>query len=273
MANLAFRAASYAEDVSFASGTATGTRPTGTAADDGLIAIVVSAAFAPAAPPTVTGVPTGWTQIGSDVVHNGINGGVINARHTFWRRVGESSEPATYAWTLSAAAAWAVKVGCWDNIRTSGSFVQSITSNTGTGTTATATGITTDETNQKLVGIFLSDALPTWTPPSGMTEQNDGNGSSITDEDFAAAGATGNKAATASASGAWQAYAVALYSEDSTSGGSTPGGPVLRGRVLSPGRIFGGSALMRQSLAWRRQAFARDALIRRALRDTLRRVA
>lgn len=56
-------------------------------------------------------------------------------------------------------------------------------------------------------------------------------------------------------------------------GAVPPGGPVLRGRVLSPGRIFGGSTLMRQSLAWRRHAFAREALIRRALRDTLRRAS
>lgn len=215
MANLAFRAATYAEDITFTSSTATGTRPTGTAADDGLVAFVAVAALTPAVPSTITGAPTGWTQIGSDVIHNGINGGVINVRHTFWRRVGEASEPATYDWTLSGTAAWGVKVGCWDNIRTSGSFFQSITSNSGTGTTATATGITTDESNQKLIVFFLSDANPTWTPPSGMTEQNDTNGSSITDEDFATAGATGNKAATASVSGAWQAYAIALYSEDS----------------------------------------------------------
>lgn len=221
MANLAFRAASYAEDLTFASSTATGTRPTGTAADDGLVAIVATVVIAPAVPPTITGAPAGWTQIGSDVVHNGLNGGAVNARHTFWRRVGESSEPATYAWTLSGAGGWGVKVGCWDNIRTSGSFVQSITSNSGTGTTATATGITTDESNQKLIGFFLADnAAATWTAPSGMTEQNDTNGSSITDEDFATAGATGNKAATASVSVAWQAYAVALYSEDSTAGGT-----------------------------------------------------
>ncbi|MHB1260315.1 MAG: hypothetical protein ACYC2H_01225 [Thermoplasmatota archaeon] len=51
---------------------------------------------------------------------------------------------------------------------------------------------------------------------------------------------------------------------------SAPGGPVLRGRALTPGRIFGGSALMRQieaaGMAW---LAARERQITRAARECM----
>lgn len=50
-------------------------------------------------------------------------------------------------------------------------------------------------------------------------------------------------------------------------GGATAGGPVLRGRVLTPGRIFGGSALMREGLAWAEARERRIQQIERELRS------
>lgn len=52
-------------------------------------------------------------------------------------------------------------------------------------------------------------------------------------------------------------------------GGATIGGPILQGRAITPGRIFGGSTLMRQGLAW---AEARERHIHQVERE-LRRAA
>lgn len=53
-------------------------------------------------------------------------------------------------------------------------------------------------------------------------------------------------------SGFWLA-AVLRFTVSGGGGGATAGGPILRGRVLTPGRIFGGSALLRQRLAFARE--------------------
>lgn len=67
-------------------------------------------------------------------------------------------------------------------------------------TTPTATGITTTKNNGLVVALFMSTAVAAAiTPPAGMTERHDAStGQEIADVLQAVAGASGNKAATAS---------------------------------------------------------------------------
>src|SRR5690606_35029591 len=149
MANAAYRSTAITNDFSFAQTSAVGNRPTGTTANDGLIAITVTYAIAPAAAPTVT-APSGWTQIGTaDTVS--LSGGAFNVRAQFWQKLAGGSEPSTYTWSMSAAGGWQVEIVAVDNVKTAG-FVQGRTAiNVGTGTAVQATGLTTDQTNQYLL--------------------------------------------------------------------------------------------------------------------------
>ncbi len=78
-------------------------------------------------------------------------------------------------------------------------------------------------------------------------------------QEYFLASSAGTDAGEASWTGSavWAAR-IATFSYGGGGGGGVVG-PVLRGRVLTPGRILGGSALLRRALTWR-PAFARPAL-------------
>ena len=172
--------------------------PAGTAANDVMVAVVA------ARPSTITITPpSGWTLL------NAVNQAAGNSNsQAVYYRVATASEPVDYTWTFSGAITGAVGgITSYIGVDTANPvdiYGGNVTPN---GTTHTANGITTTAANAMLVSSHSFSSAETWTPPAGMTERVDAasvaapqaGGISLEMNDVmqAAAGATGNKAATA----------------------------------------------------------------------------
>lgn len=204
------------------SGTAANTtvaKPAGTLDNDIMIAAIYVEAD------QALTVPAGWTQI-LDIDH---------AAATFdcwiyWKRAaGEGA-----SWTWSHGSTWqmgavASYIGCKD---TGDPQDAAATSNQGTSTTGTATGLTTVTDNAMLVGVFASfEGISAQAAgPSSMTERFDAGNEDIywADVSQAAAGPSGNKVlgTALSAANHWVASLIALTA--SGAGAAAPAAaPVL----------------------------------------------
>lgn len=225
MANAAFRSSANTAD--FGVNTLAATKPSGVVSNDGLVALVIIASSG--TPPTVNSVPSSWTERGTGTFT--LFG--LNIRWYYYSKLAGGSEPSSYTWGITASAdVFTVDIHAYDNVKTAGFWGQlSGTPNTGTGTSMTAPAITTDQTNQTVVAEYIWDFSLglSGTPPSGMTERVDTAQAYLADVVQAAAGSTGTKVATASASTGWAAWLVGLYGEDSASGGSSYPAPFPRG--------------------------------------------
>ncbi|MBI2764858.1 MAG: hypothetical protein HYX53_02975 [Chloroflexi bacterium] len=144
---------------------------------------------------TIT-LPAGWTEIpGSPQTPAGI----VTTRCAY--RLA-SSEPASYTVTFSGSSAGtgAVMGAYFDTVSLG---LDSSGGNTfAASTTHTLTGISAAITNEMLVCCYANDSATTYTPPPGMTERVDFQPSTsltmmLCDVLQAAAGASGNKSATA----------------------------------------------------------------------------
>lgn len=213
MANLSFRSAARTANLTFSATSLAATAPSGVTENDAVLAFVYDYAVSPGTPATVTAVPSGFVQVGSDQV---ISLSTVNARVTVWTKLAGGSEPATYTFEFSGAAGIQIIMAAYDNPPTSGAIGQAFgTITVASGTTATGSGVTTDKTHQKLLYVSGNGVASTSTAPSGMTERYDANNNTIADEDRATAGATGDRSGTWSASGEHATFLLALYSEDS----------------------------------------------------------
>lgn len=226
MALAAFRSYDQSSDFTFSSSSAVGDLPAGTAADDGLIALVFAYALAPASPATVTSPPSGWALLGSSETLS-LTG--VNARASIYTKLAGGSEPPTYAWGLSAANGWQVQIMAVEHVRATSAFAQIKSALTvGSGASAVLPSVTTDETHQYLLAIVGAEGSVTFTAPGGMAEQVDTGSNFVGDEQIAAPGATGTRSITISASTTWAGWLLALYSEDS----APPSSGNRRRRVL-----------------------------------------
>lgn len=144
---------------------------------------------------TIT-LPAGWTEMpGSPQTR----AGSLTGRCAY--RIA-SSEPASYTVTFSGSSAGtgAVMAAYFDTVSLG---LDTSSGNTfAASTTHTLTGISSAIDNEMLVCCFASDAGTSYTPPSGMTERADFQPSTsltmmLCDVAQAAAGASGNKSATA----------------------------------------------------------------------------
>jgi hypothetical protein len=174
-------------------------KPTGVVAGDTLYLLAASDDSSP------TSVPTGWTQIYSADSAGGF--GPIHAQ--VYRRVADGSEGSTFSITYGANCdAQASAIAVVGGSATGEVFSTFSDQTTTAGTSMTANSVTPAAANSLLIGAFvsrnLSGVFTTATPPSGMTELQDGNQDWISLEVCAQTGvpasATGSKVATASAS-------------------------------------------------------------------------
>lgn len=188
----------HAQQDSPGSDTFTLTKPTGTAEGDLLVALISLTAS------TITH-PTGWTEVRVDDGY----GSTDKVRIAY--KVAGGSEPASYQWDDGGASGTPKWVGAIYRITGHDPDVpidvhsgQRLTS----GTAVTAPGVTTTVDDCLLlfhgyVGFTSGDR--TFTPPGGMTEDYDRSVSTFiaatgAQEDLGAAGATGDRTATASSS-------------------------------------------------------------------------
>lgn len=173
--------------------------------------------------PTFT-APSGWTQIQNTQAHTGTQ------RLATYYKVAGGSEPASYAWTLSASAEYQAEIICVQDADDADPLDAS-SNNSGENTSIIGTGVTTGADRAMLLFFGSHQSAQTVTPPSGMSEERDNQGTAISQESAtvvqASAGASGNKGATVSSSTKWMANLVSINALNPAGGIPTitaPGG-------------------------------------------------
>jgi len=191
---IAFRAASTGK--SKGGTTLSVTKPTGLQAGDVMVAVVDVMGTA-----AIT-APAGWT-----LIRDTANGTTMH-QSAYWKVAG-TSEPRSYAWTLSSAQLAAVAIAAYRGVAT----VSPVDVNSGgiaTSASISAPSVTTTSGAELIVGLYGIATQATVTPPTGMLEQAEIAASSgkakadteISDDIQEQAGATGDRTATASRGGA-----------------------------------------------------------------------
>jgi len=184
-------------------------KPTGTAEDDVLIATLHMAS---------TGVtaPSGWTLI----LENDDTGNGVDIR-SYYKAAG-ASEPADYTWTLDTNKDVAGVVMTLRGVNTASPIdAQSgAADQTGTGTTATASSITTTADGAWYFFVATGkDSSLSWTPEFWMTERfDDGTGTRIgfvASYETPTAGATGDVSGYLSTSAPWICHMFAVAPAES----------------------------------------------------------
>ena len=217
----AFRAANSAVA---SGGTLTITKPSGTAANDVLIASVAVAPSSVAISP-----PSGWT-----LVRRMDNAGPTSNSLAVYYKVAGGSEPASYAWSVSGASFSVGGVQGFTGVDPASPIQVENGQSTPSATTHATPSISTTVANSMLVASHAFASSSSWTPPSGMTESFDkangaANANGLTVEGsrvlLAVAGASGAKTATAAANAdAGNAHILALKPANTNLSISTPTG-------------------------------------------------
>jgi hypothetical protein len=157
-------------------------------------------------PATVTG-PAGWTRLLDTVGAPGTG----SAYHTqVWWKLATSSEPASYAWTISGAPWVDIGVLAYSNVNQASPI--DVASGRYAGSTATPTtdAVTTTGPSELVVALFVNFNSGSYTAGSGMTRRYNFDSNEAQDVLQAAAGSTGTKTATNSTSGPTTAQIVVL---------------------------------------------------------------
>lgn len=194
-------------------------RPTGTSANDALLAFVSINGGSASGSPSVT-PPAGWTQ-----VHLTRSG--YSTLQTFTRTAG-SSEPASYTFTLPANDDM---VGVLAAYRAGAVDVSAQYSSEGD-SSAYAPTVTTTGADRTVLSAYASGTSIDSTPPSGTTVRGDEWSAGVyasllvVDYEQATAGTTDLKTATYSSVTDWATQTIALYATN-----TAPNAPIL----LSPG--------------------------------------
>ncbi len=207
-----FRSASYATNNAIVT-TLVVPRPATYATGDLLLASVAIRGSSAGTP------PAGWTLIRDDA-----NG--ANLRHVSWWKIATAAEPATYTFTFSAGRLAAGAIHAYGGVDPTNPIDVSSGSVNASSTSLTALGVTTTAANDRLVAFYSTAISPTVTPPAGMTERGEQAGTAPSrltviegsDQALGAAGATGNRVATASAATISLGQLIALRA----SGGAPP---------------------------------------------------
>ena len=157
--------------------------------------------------------PAGWT-----VIRNDLNG--TNLRQQTWYRFATAGEPATYTFTFSAGRLAVGTIHAYGGVHATTPIDASSGSINASSTSLTALGLTTTVANTRLVALYSMTTNATVAPPAGMTERSEQPGSEPTlprmaviegsDQALGAAGATGNRVATASAAATSIGQLIAL---------------------------------------------------------------
>lgn len=171
--SIVFRAASKAYNLT-APTSLTVSKPTGVVQNDVMIAGVEIRGDK-----TVTGVPSGWTLLQSQIGGSANNQGAF--LYVYWKQAG-ASEPSTYKWTFSSGGDAAIVIGAWSGCPTSSPIDTSAIGVTGDNTAnCIAPSVSPANNNSMLVTIFghnpdsITNATYSTSTPSLMTEAADTN--------------------------------------------------------------------------------------------------
>lgn len=195
-------------------------KPTGTVENDIMLAYLFRGRGT--ADWSLLTVPTGWTQIGTDV--DVFDGGFWARSAIWWKRAG-ASEPADYTWDhIGTTSSTQGYIGSYSGCPTSGDpvdvFSVSFDTSPDFSTIAVFTGVTTTQANDMLVMLGHNwEGNGSLTPPIGMTERFDGLAYSA-DQVIAATGATGTRQMTLASANPWVMFLVAIKGIGSTPGTS-----------------------------------------------------
>jgi parallel beta-helix repeat protein len=187
-----------------ASTSITYSKPLGAVSGDVMVAQVMNRGSSAIAP------PAGWTAVRDTFQGTGEH------METFYKVAG-SSEPASYTFTSSDADGKAGGISDWYGVNTT-SPIDVTSGNSGSGTTLSALSVTTSAANEPVLFVAGVVDQTTVTQPSGFSERWDVASAGTykataedADQIQAAAGASGNKTATAgSAGGGWVTQLIAL---------------------------------------------------------------
>lgn len=192
---IAFVAASSTQT---SSATATLSVPSGTQADDVLIALLWARGDNSQ---TIT-PPAGWTAV-TALLRTG-NNTATDANHQVFVRVAGGSEPGSYTWTLGSSMQWSGGMVAYRGVDTAAPIDNSSTQIVATSATITAPSLTTLTNGAQLVyAIGVNSGSTSITAPSGYSERfqvTTNLRSAVADHAQATAGASGTVAATLSAS-------------------------------------------------------------------------
>lgn len=114
-------------------------------------------------------VPSGWTQIARSDSDTGVS------LVTYWKIAG-ASEPSNYTWTINGQTTAEGGITDYSGVDTSNP-IDTVASNTGLGTQATTSAITTNSANEEVVAVFATDvgknsyAGNYFAVPTGMTQR------------------------------------------------------------------------------------------------------
>lgn len=185
-------------------------KPTGTAEDDILFALVVDGLTS--AP---TSAPSGWTKLAEN-----INSGILDYCAVYYKMAG-ASEPSTYTWTWASADSCSGQITTWRGSFDTADPIDSFsnTAYTISNTTVRAASFTVASDSSPVIffgAAYTGPTQSTYTPPSGFTERLDtGAGVSYfyleTADNILSSGSTGVLDATLSNSTTSKhAFAVSL---------------------------------------------------------------
>ena len=243
----AFRAANSAVA---SAGTLTITKPTGTAANDVLIASVAVTPSSVAINP-----PSGWT-----LVRRTDNSGPTSNSLAVYYKVAGGSEPASYAWSVSGASFSVGGIQGFTGVDSASPIQVENGQSTPSATTHATPSITTTVANSMLVTSHAFASSNSWTPPSGMTESfdkpsgaNNATGLSIEGNRvlLAVAGASGAKTATAAGNAdAGNAHILALNPVKTNLSISTPTGTATGDVMIAAIGFNNSSATITAPAGW-----------------------
>ncbi len=156
-----------------------------------------------------SGVPSGWQPLASVTA--------ISNPHVFgYYKVASSSEPASYSWNLASSVANGAGIARYSGVDTTSPLDTAVATASGaSATSGTVGGVTTVTANTMLVGcmgINSSATSVTISAPTGMSQAWNigGKRHQFADGSQAAAGASGSKKWTFSASREWAGWLAAL---------------------------------------------------------------
>lgn len=159
---------------------------------------------------SITGVPAGWTQIAAVT-------SIPTPKMYAYYRVAGAAEPASYSWTLSAAAASSGGIARYSGVSNATPLdAPAVTAASSAVVSSLAvSGVTTTRPGAMLIGgasINSSNATVLITGPAGMTERWDleGKRGEYDDGVQSAAGGSGPKTWTFSSARAGVAWLAAL---------------------------------------------------------------
>jgi hypothetical protein len=189
------------------------TAPASIANNDVMLAWIITAGASEAVNPTA---PAGWTEIGTAIDVTDLASFNLEAR--CYIKVA-SSESGNYTWTHTSSSSQG-SITVYRGVDTTTPQDATSTANsgfaTGVGNVSTATGLTTVTNGAWIVflGFDWADSSNNLSPPTGMTERLDVVLSYAATEEWATAGATGNRShvdnSNIASNSRWGARLVAL---------------------------------------------------------------